>query len=91
MTFRGLKRGNRKKLPLGMLYILFISLNFTTVFSCALSHGGLFILSAVGVISFLISDLMIAEDVILNGKIKNADTLIWTFYPIGQIFLIIGA
>ena len=91
MTFRGLKRGNRKMLPLGMLYILFISLNFTTVFSCAVSHGGIFILSAVGVVSFLISDLMIAEDVILNDKIKNADTLIWTFYPIGQIFLIIGA
>ena len=48
-------------------------------------------LSAVGAVSFLISDLIIAEDFIFNVKIKNADAFIRTFYPIGQIFLLIGA
>lgn len=83
--------GNRRMMPLGILYLFFIALNFTTVYSCATARGGRFIVSAIGVTLFLISDLFIAADSILGKKIKNSDFWIWTFYPAGQILLLAGA
>ena len=80
-----------KMLPLCILYLFFIALNYTTVYSCAAAHGGRFLISAVGVTLFLISDLFIVADSILGAKIKNSDFWIWTFYPIGQILLLAGA
>lgn len=84
-------RGENRMLFLGLLYLFFIALNYITVYSCAASHGGIFWVSAVGVTSFLISDLFIAADKILGRKIKNSDLWIWTLYPIGQLLLLIGA
>lgn len=84
-------RGENRMLFLGLLYLFFIALNYITVYSCAASHGGIFWVSAVGVTSFLISDLFIAADKILGRKKKNSDLWIWTLYPIGQLLLLIGA
>ena len=78
-------------IPLGILYLFFIALNFTTVYSCTASRGGIFFVSALGITLFLISDLIIVSDKIIGTKIKNSDLWIWTLYPIGQILLLIGA
>lgn len=72
-------------------YLLLICLNCTCVFSIATSVRGISMVSAVGVFSFLISDMIIALDVFCNIKLPNRARLIWIFYPIGQILLLIGA
>lgn len=86
-----LRNADKKMLPLCLLYLFFISVNCTTVLSAAVSCGGIRWISAVGVISFVISDLFISFDRICNIELKNSRMLIWTFYPIGQILLLIGA
>ena len=87
----GKQNGDRGMLPFGILYLFFIALNFTTVYSCTASRGGIFFVSALGITLFLISDLIIVSDKIIGTKIKNSDLWIWTLYPIGQILLLIGA
>lgn len=87
----GKQNGDRGMIPLGILYLFFIALNFTTVYSCTASRGGIFFVSALGITLFLISDLIIVLDKIIGTKIKNSDLWIWTLYPIGQILLLIGA
>lgn len=75
---------------LSMIYLFVITANCATVYSYAFSHGGLAIVSAIGVFSFLVSDYFIVMDKVCQIKSKTLKSLIWWFYPIGQIMLLIG-
>lgn len=75
---------------LSMIYLLVISGNCATVYSFAYSARGLAIVSAVGVLSFLISDYFIVMDKVCDITSERLRGLIWWFYPIGQILLLLG-
>ena len=83
--------GDKTMTVLCLIYLFFISLNCSTVYSAAANFGGLRIISAVGAFFFLISDLFIGFDRACGLKSRYNEDLIWTFYPIGQILLLIGA
>ena len=87
-----LSRGTANTLPLVALYAVIIFANCATVFSYAWSkrlRSLPAILAVVGVISFLLSDLIIGLGI--AGNIHTYDNLIWWFYPIGQFFMILCA
>jgi hypothetical protein len=73
-----------------ILYLFVISLNCATVYSYAFSAGGKGIISAAGILSFLISDCFIILKDVCGIKSKTLSKLIWWFYPIGQILLLSG-
>ncbi len=80
------------KLPLILVYLCIILLNCTAVLTFAwpqLLSSFSAVCAALGVLSFMLSDLIIGLG--LAGKIHRYDALIWWFYPIGQILLILGA
>jgi len=79
-----------RMLPLLMIYLGVILLNCATVFSYSwqtFASDPTVLLPAIGVFSFLISDVIIGLGVLLLNH--KYDGLIWWFYPIGQILLII--
>ena len=85
-------RQNTKSLPLILIYLAIILFNCTIVFSYAAAQGfssPSAVCAALGVLSFLLSDLVIGLN--LAGNIHRFDKLIWWLYPIGQILLILGA
>ena len=83
--------GNTNMLVLILLYAVIISGNCATVWSFAWSQGirsASAVCAAIGVISFLLSDVVIGLGV--AGNIHQYDGWIWWLYPIGQILLILG-
>jgi len=87
----GTKTGNTKLLPLIILYAVIIFANCATVFSYAWSqglHSLSSIFAAIGMVSFLLSDLVIGLGI--AGDVHKFDSLIWWLYPIGQLFLILA-
>lgn len=74
----------------GIAYLFVISCNCATVYSSAVNFGGLKVISAIGVFSFLVSDCFIVIDKVCGIKSKALNGLIWWFYPIGQILLLLG-
>ncbi len=72
------------------IYLFVICANCASVFSYAFSVGGMAIVSAVGVLSFLVSDFFIVLDRACGIRSHTLRQLIWWFYPIGQILLLIG-
>ena len=83
--------GHKSVLPLVVVYLAIISADCMTIFSYAWSQGfsnPLAILAAVGAVSFMISDLIIGLGI--AGGITKYDSLIWWYYPIGQILMIAG-
>lgn len=73
------------------VYLVLICSNCTCVLSLAVSARGLKIISAIGVLLFMASDLIIALDVFGKITIQHRTALIWTIYPLGQILLLLGA
>ena len=73
------------------IYLTLICSACTCVFSIAYSSRGIKIISAIGALFFMISDFIIALDVFGKINIPHRIDLIWTFYPIGQILLLLGA
>ena len=86
-----LKSGRTQKLPLIFVYLAVILLNCTVVLSYAWAQRMQFsaVCAAVGMVSFLLSDLIIGLS--LTGGIHRFDRLTWWLYPIGQILLILSA
>ena len=83
--------GHKSALPLVLVYLAIISADCMTIFSYAWSQGfsnPLAIFAAVGAVSFMISDLIIGLGI--AGGITKYDSLIWWYYPIGQILMIAG-
>lgn len=73
-----------KNLLLGIVYLIIIGLNFCVVCSYSYSVGHYY--AAVGISSFLISDLLIGMEKFIEAKFKIR--LVWPFYIIGQVLLI---
>lgn len=69
-------------------YLLIICFNCAMIFSAAVSTKGARYLAAIGIVSLMISDLFIAF--MMLGNIYQYESLIWWFYPIGQLLIIIG-
>ena len=83
--------GNTSVLPLILIYAVIIFANCAAVFSFAFGQGFRYasaICAVVGVVSFLLSDIVIGLGI--AGNIHRYDYLIWWLYPIGQILLILG-
>lgn len=80
-----------KKSPLfriaTIVYTVVINIVLFTMFVCADVLGGRYILAAIGIMFFAISDIciLIRETVCDNALVRK---LIWIFYPIGQMFII---
>ncbi|NLD87532.1 MAG: hypothetical protein GX633_04665 [Clostridiales bacterium] len=73
-----------------VVYLLVISTLCTIVFSHAFSSGGIGIISALGALSFFVSDFFIGLGILNTPNAPKLGELIWWFYPIGQILLLIG-
>ena len=87
----GLIPRNRSKLPLAMGYMLVISAACIAAFSYAAGcwrNRPQAVLSAVGALSFLLSDAVIGYGMMTG--ISRYDWLIWWLYPVGQVLLITG-
>ena len=80
-------------LLLSLIYLGIITVNMACVFGFtfhAAADGHAWrLISAVGVLSFFISDCIIGLDILCG--VKNFGHLIWWFYPIGQLLLLIAA
>ena len=74
------------------IYLLIISINMASIFSFsfhAAQVGNYWrLISAIGVLSFFMSDFIIGVEIL--GGISVYSFLIWWFYPIGQFLLLIG-
>lgn len=77
------------QLLIGMVYGLIIGILGVAVCTYAVRQKGLAWLSLIGIISFMISDLLIGLDTIGGIKLARQDDLIWIFYPLGQLLLIL--
>lgn len=90
MLTLSVKTGRRQSLPLIFIYLAVILANCAVVFSYAWARGLSFsaVCAAVGVLSFLLSDLIIGLN--LAGGIHRYDHLIWWLYPVGQVLLILS-
>ncbi len=81
------KHVGTKMIPLMVVYVCFIGINFLIIATYAFACNRWFsYLAFVGAASFLASDTFIAMDIV--GGVKCLRPLVWTFYPIGQIILI---
>ncbi|MBP3705429.1 MAG: hypothetical protein J6I98_07845 [Clostridia bacterium] len=92
MLTLSIKSRRTKNLPLIAVYLFIILLNCSAVFTYAFAQGFSSlsaVCAATGVLSFLLSDLVIGLN--LAGNIHRFDFLIWWLYPIGQVLLILGA
>lgn len=80
------KKSNAFKIAVFM-YMLIITLDLAIIYCCADIYGGKYIVSAIGIMFFLLSDMfiLIRETVSNTNLIKK---LIWIFYPIGQLLII---
>ncbi len=87
-----MKAHNREKISmlLPLCYLLLICTNCTVIFSCAFSGGAFGIISAIGAISFFISDMFLAFKIVAGVYTKTMEELVWWFYPIGQILILTG-
>jgi len=84
------KRSNYSDLPLSIVYLAVISIGCCAIFSYAWASfpkRPWAILSAVGALSFFISDFIIGLGMLAG--INRYSHLIWWFYPIGQILIIL--
>lgn len=84
-------RTGKTMIVLPLCYLLLIAGNCAVIFSCSVSRGAFGFIAAAGAVSFFISDMFIALNVVGGLKIKHSDDIIWWFYPIGQILLLAGA
>ena len=87
-----IKSGRTKNLSLIAVYLFIILLNCSAVFTYAFAQGfssPSAVCAALGVLSFLLSDLVIGLN--LAGNIHRFDRFLWWLYPIGQALLILGA
>lgn len=92
LTYLTVKTG---RLNFGMfilcfIYLIFIGANCCIIFSLAYSAKGIALLTAVGALSFFISDLIIGFDRLAGISSPLLDDLVWWFYPVGQVLLLIG-
>lgn len=80
------KKSNTFKIAV-FLYMLVITLDLAIIYCCADIYGGKYIISAIGITFFLLSDMfiLIRETICNTNLIKK---LIWIFYPIGQLLII---
>ena len=70
-----------------LVYIIAISLAWYGMYSCAELFGGRYILAAVGITMFWISDMFI----LIRETLRDTNLirkLIWVFYPIGQLLIL---
>lgn len=72
-----------------VIYSMIISAALFCMYMCAEVFGGKYILAAVGITMFLISDMfiLIRETVCDTTLVRK---LIWIFYPIGQLLIILS-
>ena len=83
--------GTSFMLWMGVVYGLFIGSACTVVFSYAHILGGVALLNAAGIVSFLISDYLIGLQAIGGIDFPGRSVWIWIFYPIGQFLLLLPA
>ncbi len=91
-VYIALKRHSEGRVILApcFFYLFVICTTCALVFSYTLSAGGRSLLSAVGILSFIISDCFIIARNVCGIKSKILNELIWWFYPAGQILLLSG-
>lgn len=70
-----------------MIYVMLITFSMRGIYTCAALYKGQYIISAIGITMFWISDMLILiretkKDTPLIRK------LIWVFYPIGQMLIV---
>ncbi len=80
------KKNNALMYAGGLVYLCLITCASSMIFSFSFSMGGVYLIAAVGSLSFFISDYIIGINKF--GNIKKFDWLVWWFYPIGQILII---
>lgn len=87
-----IKTGNFKfnMFLLCFIYLIFIGANCCMIFSLAYSAKGFALLTAVGALSFFISDAMIGLDRLADISSPLSDKLVWWFYPVGQVLILLG-
>lgn len=92
LTYLTVKNGrlNSGMFALCFIYLIFIGANCCIIFSLAYSAKGIAFLTAVGALSFFISDLIIGFDRLAGISSPLFDELVWWFYPVGQVLLLIG-
>lgn len=71
---------------IAFIYVIVIALASTAIFSLSFSMGKLYLIAALGSLSFIVSDYFIGLNAL--GGISRYEHLIWWFYPIGQILII---
>ena len=92
MLFLSIRHHRTGSLPIILIYLVIITFNCAVIFTYAWAHqlrSLSAICAAVGVFSFLLSDLVIGLS--MAGNIHRFDSLIWWLYPIGQFLLILAA
>lgn len=69
------------------IYAACILFGMLAIFTCMFEFGGKYILSGIGIVLFLISDIFILVREIFKDS-ELIRKLIWIFYPIGQLLII---
>lgn len=82
------KQTSKSLFLLCFIYLIFIGINITTIFSFAISVKNIKSIVALGALSFYISDLFIGLENLLKIKKRTIRKLVWWFYPIGQILIL---
>jgi len=92
LTYLTIKTRNFKisMFLLCIVYLIFIGANCCIIFSLAYSAKGMALLTAVGALSFFISDAIIGLDRLADISSPLLYELVWWFYPVGQVLLLIG-
>ena len=70
-----------------LVYTMCILFGALAIFSCMFEFGGRYIFSGIGIVLFIISDILI----MVREFFKDTELirkLIWIFYPIGQLLII---
>ncbi len=75
---------------LGLLYCLIIGTMCSLACIYSFSKGFWPKLAAFGAVSFLLSDMVIGMTAMGGIKIQNSTSLIWIYYPIGQLLLLLS-
>jgi len=72
-----------------LVYCFVIGILCVVVFIYAFNKKGIAYINIVGIVCFMISDFLIAVNLVGGIDFQSRGALVWIFYPIGQLLLII--
>lgn len=82
---------NKFMLMLVIVYLFVICTNCSAICAAAFALGGIRYISAVGIVFFLISDMIIMAQTVRDRGADKFMVPIWITYVIGQVLLLCGA